>query len=83
MRPCRCIDKINKALRTQGMQLNLSFTFVGKNTIVRTIVETCHADVDMTKRGRRKKLPRMLATFCPFCGKAYPDPAKTIQGKVQ
>ncbi len=64
---CRCIDHATTALAKQSAEMVLSFTWDGH---CRAIVAT------QKKMGspRRTRLIHLIATFCPFCGKEYPEP---------
>lgn len=59
---CKCVRKVNKILLEKNARL-VTTLLTGK---VACVVEKA----DDTKRG---KLPYMLASYCPFCGKAYPS----------
>jgi hypothetical protein len=62
---CTCISQINASpeMREANIELALVFTLTGD-----CIVEIKTVKVNKDKRGRRE---RVVATFCPFCGKRY------------
>lgn len=62
--PCNCFSQINEHLATYGGEL-LCNLFGPPRAIVSTYREP-------KKGGHRKKMPIVLATFCPFCGNKYP-----------
>jgi hypothetical protein len=58
---CKCAEKVDALLLKQGARLEVTLSTSG---LARAIV--------MTYRDRpRVKLKRLVATFCPFCGKRY------------
>ena len=65
---CGCIDKVNAALHAQGNALVVSLRIVGGDFEARAIVSTEAKDGPS-----RKKFPRLIASFCPFCGAEYPE----------
>jgi len=63
-RQCRCIEKVNKLLAKQNRELILSYSL--SVNIVRCVVETDRI------MGKRSRPTRLVASFCPFCGREYP-----------
>lgn len=61
---CECLDKVNALLAEQNAELLTTMGFGGAPR--RAVIET--VKVESKKRG---KSPRMLASFCPFCGEKY------------
>lgn len=61
---CKCIATVNKKLAEHNTQIEVPI--IGPN---RPFVAT--VKINYMKRGRPKM---MFATYCPFCGKKYPEP---------
>lgn len=66
---CGCVGKINKAAEKQGFELVTSFTLSGR---VWPSLETRKVE---GASPRAPKPPRLIPSFCPFCGKKYPEAA--------
>lgn len=60
---CDCVSKVNAQLAEKGGQLTMALGITSDmNVIGRLLLVT-------EKTGsKRKPLPRVTATFCPFCG---------------
>lgn len=60
---CDCVSKVNAQLAPKGGMLSMALGITGDmNVIGRLLLVT-------EKTGtKRAKLPRVTATFCPFCG---------------
>lgn len=67
-RGCKCIEKVDKALKEQNTRLVVAIFLDGSPE--RAIIEV--EKIDSKNRTRPK---RMIASFCPFCGKKYLDRA--------
>jgi hypothetical protein len=67
---CRCIESSNRALASEGIQIDALISMRGfpSRAQIRTVQR---ADSPPKKRGWRP--PLLAATFCPFCGKEYPS----------
>jgi hypothetical protein len=63
---CSCIETVNRLLEPQNRRLVLSF-----NVLLRDL----RAVVVTEKRNPRLRTrpSHMIASFCPFCGRAYPE----------
>ena len=66
---CNCAETANKALVEKNAVLVQGFSFADGGMKVLPILIAIEK-LDRTKRGR---LPSLVATFCPFCGKKYPQ----------
>lgn len=72
---CECRARIDEKLKTQNARLAFGFTCVGGSMGL-------SPPMIMLEKigGRGKRLPTLLATYCPFCGercepeKDLPDP---------
>lgn len=67
---CDCIELANKALEPEGTQLLTMFSLRGGPTCAVVASEK------IPTLRQRVKPKTVIATFCPFCGKKYPDPPK-------
>lgn len=67
---CDCIDHVNAKLRQFGGEVLVNL--LGPERVFISTHQPPPA-----KGTRRKKLPLVAATFCPFCGTAYPEAIKT------
>jgi hypothetical protein len=63
--PCTCLDQMNEHLRPYGGAVLTSLL----SEPPRVFVATTH--LESVKR--KKKLPLVVATFCPFCGVKVPE----------
>lgn len=64
VRSCGCFTRVNKLLEKQGATLQWVWSF--REGYMRTAI--------VTERLRpRVKLRTLVASFCPFCGKKYPE----------
>ncbi|MNI17824.1 hypothetical protein D3C73_712120 [compost metagenome] len=68
---CDCIDKVNALLAEQNAEIVATLGLFGARR--RPAIET--AKVESRKRG---KSPRLIASFCPFCGEKY-EAASAVQ----
>ncbi len=66
---CDCVERVNTAMADQGQnqQVACSYRTIGGEFRAFAIVETEKIEP------RKKRSPRLIATFCPFCGEKYPD----------
>jgi hypothetical protein len=74
---CFCIQKVNALLRKRGVTLMATLSFKSPvRSVSRVVIRTeIAADPTDETTGKRRRLPlAVLADFCPFCGKKYPDP---------
>jgi hypothetical protein len=66
---CDCIANADEYLKPKGQCVNATM-FVGPRRIVMPLLRTDKWEID-----KRRSLPtHMIATFCPMCGKKYPEP---------
>jgi hypothetical protein len=63
-RGCKCIDEVDKLLKEQHAQLTISFGV--PDFMCRTIIAT-------ERTTPRAKIKTLIANYCPFCGKKYPE----------
>lgn len=64
---CDCITKINEGLVEHRIEINPAFDI---NTgQLYCVVRTC----DIKNPDSRRKMPMVVATYCPFCGRKYVD----------
>ena len=63
---CNCVDMVNRGLADSGGEINVTVTFSGHHYVTVETVRKVGA-----KRG---KTPRLIATFCPFCGRNAQHP---------
>ena len=64
---CNCRSQIQKELAKRNVSLEYDI-FNGDTSY---FIEVNWKDADKRKRGQR--LPKVLATHCPFCGVKLPD----------
>lgn len=67
---CDCATKVNEQLRPHQTELDVSL-MPNKKDIVRVNISTSIPYPIKPKRGQKPM--RMVATYCPFCGKKYED----------
>lgn len=61
---CECAFRMDEALKDRGVSIN--FNLLPPH---QTMIEV---DWDVGyKRKRGERLPKLVATFCPFCGQRY------------
>lgn len=64
---CGCIKKVNKLLKPRGYAVHHTIGFTGAPPVA--ILNLVKIEDSATRKG-----PTVLAaTYCPFCGKKYPD----------
>jgi len=68
---CDCIQLTNEALAKTGWKLDIPITITSAMTM-QTIPRVMIRVVQINPQPRAKT-PNFLATYCPFCGKAYED----------
>jgi hypothetical protein len=66
MAGCKCLEKVDAQLAKQGAELDISFAI--PEMYCRPVIATQRKDPRS-----RVKLSRLIASFCPFCGKEYPN----------
>ena len=78
---CDCITQVNEALKPHGARLALSFRLTeemveqdGKQLRSLQFARVrCQVALERIDAKSRKRLPGMMASFCPFCGVALQD----------
>lgn len=65
-RSCKCATKVNKLLEAQNEELVLSIRLSSGQAYAVILTQK----IDPKKRTKKHTL---LATYCPFCGKKYPE----------
>jgi hypothetical protein len=70
MKSCTCIDLANKELELHNTELALAISMTGE--CAKAIIETHR----ILKLRDGKRPLRVVATYCPFCGKKYPKSKK-------
>ena len=67
---CKCIEKMDKKLREEKNN-SIDIMFSVDNGPMRCIVRT----TQLNKGESNRKYPAVTvaATYCPFCGKKYPE----------
>ena len=70
---CECIERVNTAMRNQGQnqEVTASIRLRPEGVFAFAVIETEKVDPR-----RRTKDPRLIATFCPFCGVKYAQPSE-------
>lgn len=73
---CNCIYKVNEALKKEGSNTRLEVPFfinmqTGNPAPPKCLLKTCKADSK-----KREPLRTIVATYCPICGKKYPEAAR-------
>ncbi len=71
MKTCKCI-KVNGLLNEQGHELVLSYLFDPKGGDIGTAV-VIETQKWLGFTGKKRKKQTLIASFCPFCGKKYPE----------
>jgi len=70
---CNCVEQVNKQLEDSNAKvsqyLQVNFT-TGESSMTNPMVAL---EKKITSSRTRTKLPSLVCTYCPFCGKKYPD----------
>lgn len=66
----RCIDTVDKELEKVGVAVDWGFMICPRTGITRTRAQVKVRKLDPKSR---KSMPVVAATYCPFCGKEYPQ----------
>lgn len=64
---CTCVDQVNAQLKSSGVKLVQHMEFnlkTGKAAMSGPCLEVCKID-----KASRKKLPTVMCSCCPFCGR--------------
>lgn len=64
---CNCLDKMNKALAPQNTEVDYLY-FLTKGY---ALPKLSTSRIQNLRDG--KKAVQVVPTYCPFCGKKYPD----------
>lgn len=70
---CECVSEMNERLKDHNGRVSIAILMpaAGHNNLrARVLVQTEKLD-----RAKRKKLPSVIATYCPFCGEKATDAA--------
>ena len=73
---CGCVEEVNGSLAKLNERLSLSLRWTTDGSEVRMIPIIETERVDAGKRTRRRVL---LPTYCPFCGRKYPEARTAAQ----
>ncbi len=65
---CNCADEMDAKLKDHGGKLVRAIALRGNTLIARLLVST-----EKTDPKKRKPLPVVAASFCPFCGVRFAD----------
>ncbi len=63
---CDCANAVNDRLKFSNAIISTNMLRTGIRACI--VIEK----LDLTKRGKRRRLPVLQATYCPFCGTKYP-----------
>jgi hypothetical protein len=66
-KPCGCIEIVDKMLEERGVTLHTTIP------IARGVFPRVMISVTKLSRVKRAKTAGVVATYCPFCGRAYND----------
>lgn len=66
---CDCVTMVNEKMAEAGQNQRIvaSLGIITRDFVARAVVETEKVD-----SSRRNRPPRLVATYCPFCGVEYP-----------
>lgn len=72
MTACDCLEKVNQGLKKEGANTQVTGHVTidfgkGRATIIPALA------VEKADPKRREKPRAVLPTYCPFCGKKYPE----------
>ena len=70
MKTCNCINEIDDKLREQNLKL-VGYAFMMPDFTPVINIRTEWVKRDQAPKGKKKSPTPMLASHCPFCGKAY------------
>lgn len=66
---CACIAEVNKVLYERNAVLHTTLP-LSLGAVPRTLIAT---EVVTPRRRQRAQPSRLVANYCPFCGKKYPE----------
>jgi hypothetical protein len=66
---CECVENVNEKMAEAGQNQRIAASFGLRegHFVARAVIETERVDSK-----RRNRPPRLVATYCPFCGQEYP-----------
>lgn len=65
---CDCIERVDETLKLYNTRLVVAFALL-KGPVSRATIAT--ERIEKLRDGKKAKV--VAATFCPFCGKKYPE----------
>lgn len=75
---CECIVQMNAALAPRNARLAQSILLRDGQMIGSPVIIA----VEKLNTAKKASLPRLMATYCPFCGQKYGDGAALGVGSV-
>jgi hypothetical protein len=76
-RMCDCIERIDKSLKDQNLQLEQALIVLDNVLCARPIIHT--EFIEQSKKKRGQKQPPFFVKYCPFCGEKYVDSFVTVE----
>lgn len=75
---CNCINEVDDKLREKNLKL-VGYAFIMPEFSARVQIATDWVSRNDAPKGQKQRPPAMLASFCPFCGKAVQPPSPAPQ----
>ncbi|MCK9599029.1 MAG: hypothetical protein M0R06_08320 [Sphaerochaeta sp.] len=74
---CDCVKDINEKLKEKNLRLSEDFVIDIQNAKINTALFLTTEFIDSSKKKRGEHPKHFFLSYCPFCGKKYPQPKKS------
>ena len=68
---CNCIEQANELLKESNAKIAQSIIWDSKENTLR--ISGARVELEKINTNKRKSLPPLMASFCPFCGQKYEE----------
>ncbi len=73
---CDCIGQINEKLKEHNLRLSEDLIIDIQNAKLSSSLFLTTEFIDPAKKKRGERPKHFFLSYCPFCGKKYPQPKK-------